>query len=206
MDTELRKEIWNVYGIWAFWVGIAFFFVYPASNWITSQRNVTYPLYLDAELDIPLIAEFFWVYISMYFLFLLPPFFLNTIQLKSLGKQLVLATIVSGIIFLLIPTELGFERIKPDDMFYSNLFMQLFAIDLPHNLVPSLHIVFSAIISFALLAGIKNMIAKMSVWLWLGLLCLSTLLVHQHHLLDVISGLLVAALFYLYFNKGEKHV
>jgi len=31
-------------------------------------------------------------------------------------------------------------------------------------------------------------------------------LVHQHHLLDVITGLLIAALFRIYYKKGEKHV
>ena len=206
MATLSKKEIWKTYGYWAFWVGVAFFSVYPTCNWLTSQRNVTYPLYVDMELSIPLIPEFFWLYMSMYALFLLPPFFLNTAQLKILGKQLIMATIASGIIFLLIPTELGFERIEPIDHFYSSLYAQLFTIDLPHNLVPSLHIVFSAIIVFALLEGMENIAARIVIWLWLILLCLSTLLVHQHHLLDVITGLLIAALFRIYYKKGEKHV
>jgi len=206
MQTAAKKEVWKVYGIWAFWVGIAFFAIYPTCNWLTSQRTATYPLYIDAELEIPLIAEFFWIYMSMYVLFLLPPFLLNTRQLKSLGKQLVLATFVSGIIFLLIPTELGFQRVQPDNLFYSQLFSQLFTIDLPHNLVPSLHIVFSAIICFALLEGIAHKSWKLIVWLWLALLCASTLFVHQHHMLDVFSGLLIAVIFKLYFKKGNSHV
>lgn len=205
MTTISRQDIWKTYGYWAFWVGVAFFSVYPTCNWLTSLREVTYPLYVDMELSIPLVPEFFWLYMSMYVLFLLPPFFLNTVQLKSLGKQLILATITSGIIFLLIPTQLGFERIRPDDPFYSSLYAQLFTIDLPHNLVPSLHVIFSAIIVFALLYGMKNNVAKILTWVWLALLCLSTLLVHQHHLLDVITGLLIAVFFRIYYKNGEKH-
>lgn len=205
MHTVLQKKTWKTYSYWAFWVGVAFFSVYPTCNWLTSQRAVAYPLYINKELSIPLVPEFIWLYMSMYILFLLPPFFLDNIQLKLLGKQLILATISSGIIFLLIPTILGFERIQPDDPFYSSLYAQLFTIDLPHNLVPSLHVVFSAIIVFSLLQGMKKSSSKILTWMWLILLCLSTLLVHQHHLLDVIAGLLIAVFFRTYYKKGEKY-
>lgn len=206
MATALSKEIWKTYGFWALWVGVAFFSVYPTCNWLSSQRTETYPLYIDLELTIPLVPEFFWLYMSMYVLFFLPPFFLNTDQLKRLGKQLIGATIVSGVIFLLIPTSLGFERVKPEDPFYSSLYEQLFSIDLPHNLVPSLHVIFSAIIVFAIVEGMNKKAAKVCTWVWLFLLCLSTLLVHQHHVLDVITGLLIAVLFRTYYNFGDsKH-
>ena len=36
------KLIWKTYGIWALWVGIAFFSIYPTCNWLTSQRSNTY--------------------------------------------------------------------------------------------------------------------------------------------------------------------
>jgi len=206
MDAVNNKESWKVFGVWALWVGIAFFSVYPTCNWLTSKRSVTYALYHDAELSIPFIPQFFWVYISMYILFLLPPFLLNSIQLKSLGKQLVLATVFCGVIFLLLPSELGFERISLDDALYGSLFAQLFTIDLPHNLVPSLHVVFSAIIALSIAQGIDKPVVRLILWVWLALLCLSTLLVHQHHLLDVASGLLIAFAFNLYFKKGRRHV
>lgn len=195
-----------MYGIWALWVGIAFFSVYPTCNWLTAQRNETYPLYLQSELNIPLVPEFFWIYMSMYGLFLLPPFVLNPEQLKRLGKQLVAVTILSGILFLLIPTQLGFVRVEPQEPFYQGLFERLFTIDLPHNLVPSLHIVFSTVITLAVLEGIGRSSIKLALLLWLGLLCLSTLLVHQHHLLDVFSGLLIAVLSYYYYLPRKSYV
>lgn len=206
MKAKINKEVWKVYGIWALWVGIAFFSVYPTCNWLTAQRNETYPLYLQSELNIPLVPEFFWIYMSMYGLFLLPPFVLNPEQLKRLGKQLVAVTILSGILFLLIPTQLGFVRVEPQEPFYQGLFERLFTIDLPHNLVPSLHIVFSTVITLAVLEGIGRSSIKLALLLWLGLLCLSTLLVHQHHLLDVFSGLLIAVLSYYYYLPRKSYV
>ena len=143
---------------------------------------------------------------SMYILFLLPPFLLDASHLKSLGKQLVLSTVLAGMIFLLLPSQLGFERISLDDALYGGLFAQLFTIDLPHNLVPSLHVIFSAIIALSISEGIDKPVARLLLWVWLASLCLSTLLVHQHHLLDVATGLLIAFAFNRYFKKGQRHV
>jgi len=200
-----RATAWKTYGVWSLWVGIAFFSVYPTCNWLTSLRESAYPLYTDWELDLPFIPEFIWAYLSMYVLFLAPPFFLNSGQLKPLGIQLVSATIISGGIFLLIPSQLGFERVIPADAFYAVLYSQMFSIDLPHNMVPSLHVVFSSLILFALSKGVQHTWLK-GIWLtWLCLICLSTVFVHQHHLLDIISGLFVSGLVYMVIER-KPHV
>ena len=193
-----------MYGFWAFWVGVAFFAIYPTCNWLTSQRACSWALYWDPELQLPFVPGFFWIYVSMYVLFLMPPFFLNVAQLSALGKQLIAATVVSGLIFLLIPTHLGFGRELPQNPFYSALYANLFSIDLPHNMVPSLHIVFSAIILLSIIDASANLIAKYFWWIWLGLICASTLLVHQHHLLDVGTGLLLALVVNRYLPKRER--
>jgi membrane-associated phospholipid phosphatase len=190
---------------WFFWVSIAFFSVYPSCNWITAQRAPALQLYVEPELAIPFIPAFIWVYLTLYLLFFLPPFFLGPASLKTLGKQLVCATVSCGIIFLLLPADLGFERTVPDDPFYGSLFTNMFAVDLPHNLVPSLHVTFSALILFSLIDASVLFAAKLALSAWLILICLSTLLVHQHHLLDVAAGLLVARLFYYVIGKGERH-
>ncbi len=203
MQLETKTAVWKTYGYWAFWVGIAFFAVYPTCNWLTANRSTTYPLYLDSELAVPLIPDFFWIYISMYILFLLPPFFLRVPQLNKLGKQLISGILLSAIFFLLLPAELGFIRVSPDNPFYAGIFSSLFLIDLPHNLVPSLHVIFTALIIFALLEATISIYLKYVLWTWLTLVCISTLLVHQHHILDIIIGLMIAVFFRNYF-KGEK--
>lgn len=205
MITSTKKESWKTFGFWAIWVGLAFFSVYPTCNWLTSQRTEAYPLFIESELAIPFVPEFFWVYSSMYVLFFTPPFFLRSDQLTRLGKTLVTATIASGIIYIFIPTQLGFERIRPDDPLYNRFFSDMFSLDLPHNLVPSLHVVYSTIIILAILENMRSFVSKSIFLGWLILLCLSTLLVHQHHLLDVITGLFIAVLIRKYYGKGEKY-
>lgn len=188
------RDVWKAYGVWAFWVGVAFFAVYPTCNWLTSQRTPVLTLYLEPELSVPFVPEFVWVYVSMYVLFLTPPLVLDASRLRSLGKQLVAATLFSGAVFLLLPAKLGFTRAAPTDAFYGSFFTHIFKVDLPYNMVPSLHVVFSALFLFAVLDASSTLLVKSFLWGWLILMCVSTLLVHQHHLLDVIAGLAVASL------------
>jgi hypothetical protein len=178
----------TIYLYWAFWVGVAFFSVYPSANWLTSQRNDLLPLYFPGELALPFVPQLIWIYLSMYVLFLLPPFFLTSEELPHLGKQLIAGTIICGTIFLLFPASLGFDRVLPDTPPYDQLFAVIFQLDHPHNLVPSLHVVFSACIILAVSSKLKTWASGL-LMIWLIAILASTLLIHQHHLLDVAAGL-----------------
>lgn len=204
-DSPMTQDAWRTYGYWAFWVGIAFFGIYPTSNWLTSLRAGTYALYIPAELNIPFWPEFIWLYLSMYVLFAFPPFFLGTQRLQALGKQLVIATALCGLAFLVFPAHLGFERVIPDAGLYRPIFQNLFTIDQPHNMAPSLHIVFSSMILLALLDVTRRQPLRLLWWIWLVLVCASTLLVHQHHLIDVITGLLLTLLMRTWIKPKEHH-
>lgn len=186
------KDVWKTYGYWVFLISLAFFPTYPFCNWFTSQRTHTLGLYLLSELEIPLIPGFIWVYLSMYILFLAPPFFLNVLELQALGKRLLAGTLLASLAFLVIPSHLGFARVIPADPFYETIFKGLFVVDQPHNMVPSLHVIFSSLIVFALRDAAKARIFRAAWSGWLILIVVSTLLVHQHHLLDGVTGLAVA--------------
>jgi membrane-associated phospholipid phosphatase len=200
------RSAWRTYAFWFLWVSIAFFTVYPFCNWVTAKRDATFSLYFAQELAIPFVPEFVWIYLSLYLIFLLPPFFLKAEHMNALGRQLIGATLFCGAVFLLMPARLGFDRIVPEDPFYSALFARIFEVDLPHNLVPSLHVAFSALILITVLAYVQSRIAKSILGVWLVLICSSTVLVHQHHLIDVITGLLVAVALYHFIGKSKRHV
>lgn len=200
------KEVWKTYGYWGFLVSIAFFSVYPTCNWFGATKALTtHHLYCDIELNVPFVPAFYWFYMSLYVLFILPPFFLKVSELKTLGKRIVIATIISGVIFIVFPTSLGFERVVPEG-FYANLFNVIFSLDLPHNLVPSLHVVYSAFILIAVAFATQNIFLKGVFISWLGLISLSTLLVHQHHIFDVVSAFFLVWITANYFIKGKYHV
>jgi len=177
----------RVYLRWAGWAGVAFFAVYPATNWLASQRALTLQLYVPLELGVPFIPQFIWLYVSMYVLFLAPLFVLPAGCMPALGRQLVAGTLISGLLFLLLPARLGFERVVPADPLYAAMYAMIFRLDQPYNLVPSLHLVFSGAIALAC-AQVAPPGLRAGLLVWLAAIALSTLLVHQHHLLDVVAA------------------
>ncbi|UYZ83614.1 hypothetical protein MTZ49_13595 [Entomomonas sp. E2T0] len=186
--------------MWGTLVGIAFFGLYPLLNWYASERQHTFGLYLPFELQIPFVASFIWPYFSMYLVLLIPVFVLNTTALKRLAIELIIATIIAAFIFLLIPCHLGFTRTIPEQPLYHLLYSQLFNLDHPYNLVPSLHVVYSATIVFIITANTKKYLSYL-FYLWLIGLTSSTILVHQHHLLDVITGFSLSLLVHMIIGR-----
>jgi membrane-associated phospholipid phosphatase len=180
----------RTYLSWSFWVGVAFFGVYPTMNWVTSLRARPWHLYLPAELAIPFVPQFVWAYLSMYVLFALPLFVLPKERMPILGRQLIAGSLVSAALFLLLPAELGFPREVPAAAPYGAIFAGIFGVDRPYNLVPSLHVIFSTAIALAC-ADVLRPPARAALLAWLAVIVASTVLVHQHHLIDVAAALAV---------------
>lgn len=189
--------------LWGGLVGLAFFSVYPTMNWLTGLRDHQYSLFIEPELRVPFVPAFIWFYLSMYILFILPPFFLSPDSLRRLAKELILATGLAGVVFLIMPARLGFPRILPADSFHRTVFEKLFAIDQPFNLVPSLHVVYSTAIVLAIFAQASTTTRSL-LTAWLALIVASTILVHQHHLIDIFAGLALALM--MRFHWKEKNV
>lgn len=189
----------RTYLLWSFRAGVAFFAVYPAMNWLTSRRTPLH-LYLTGELAIPFVPWFIWPYLSMYALFVLPLFFIPAERMPALGKQLIAGCLVSAVLFLLFPAELGFARQVPKS--YGAIYAGMFDIDRPYNLVPSLHVIWSALIALACI-DFARIPLKIALFAWLCVVVASTVLVHQHHLIDVIAAL--AIVFFLRRQYEVRH-
>jgi membrane-associated phospholipid phosphatase len=179
----------RTYLLWSSLVGIVFFAVYPTMNWLTSLRSAPLHLYLDAELAIPFVPEFIWPYLSMYALFAIPPFLIPAERMPALGRQLIAGCLVSAICFLILPAELGFVRELPRAP-YTTIYANVFSVDRPFNLVPSLHVIFSTAIALAC-ADFARPAARLALLIWLAVIVASTVLVHQHHLLDLAAALAI---------------
>jgi membrane-associated phospholipid phosphatase len=176
-------------------LNLLFFLVYGGLNLLTSLRSQRFHLYMDWELRIPFWPEMILGYASLLVLFLLPPFALSAAALNRLARRFVIATLIAAVAFLLFPAQLGFERPEPPGV-YGPVYRLLYALDFPHNLVPSLHVAYSTL-TLAALGSVSSAWLRSLLALWLGVICLSTLLVHQHHLLDVAGGLALGAWLHL---------
>lgn len=166
-----------------------FFPIYFGAGHLANTRE-TVGLYWSWERDIPLIPWMIWPYLTLFSLFQLPLFHMSAKQISALSHQSTATLVIAGMAFLLLPAHLGFPPIVVEDL-HQPIFGLLSIVDTPHNLAPSLHVTFSALILLGCAAQTSPNLAW-SYRFWLLLLSISTVFVHQHHIFDVISGLALA--------------
>jgi membrane-associated phospholipid phosphatase len=171
------------------WFGI----VYAGSDWLTARRAFHLRVDLSLESHLPLIPAFIVVYMSIYALFLAAPFVLRTqSEIQALAITQTIVILIGGIGFLLIPATLAF--VTPDDLqlgAWKGLFRFADRLNLDYNLVPSLHVALSiSCLEFFALHTTAS--GRILLRLWGLLIALSTLFTHQHHLLDAVTGYLIA--------------
>ena len=149
---------------------------------------------------IPLVPEFIFVYFSFFPFLLLPLWLVQQPVLSALGKRQIAGTLICGLVFVLFPANLAFERVIPDAEPYRSIFSAMFFVDKPHNLLPSLHIVYTALTCLAICQcqwprkwSAGRALLCVAVVVWSIAICASTMLVHQHHVLDVVTALVLVA-------------
>ena len=174
-------------------VSLWFALVFAGADWFTAQRALRVRVHLDTELHIPLIPSFTLVYMSIYVLFFAVPFVLRTRrEIITLAFTQALAISLAGICFLLIPAQLAYAPATDLQLgVWKDLFHFADRLNLDYNLVPSLHVALSVICIelFAIHAGWNE---KVLLRAWGVLIAASTLFTHQHHLLDALTGYLLA--------------
>jgi membrane-associated phospholipid phosphatase len=164
--------------------------VYHGANWLTEQRTFRVRVHLDAELAIPLMPPFILAYLSMDFVFLPAPFILRSRRaLEALAIALAAITAVAGVCFVLLPAQLAYPAYETGA--WTPLFVFAREVALPYNLVPSLHVGMSCL-CLAAYADHCGRAGKLLLGAWATVIAASTLLTHQHHLLDVATGLALA--------------
>lgn len=177
--------------------GATFVIVYSGCNHLASLREDVPTLMFEWERHTPFVKELVVPYWSLD-LFFCGAFFLCTskVELNLLTKRLIAVTIASGLFFWLYPLQLGFARPEPSG-WTAPFFHALYFNDKPFNLAPSLHISLRSLVWVFYGAHLTGWMRR-AVKTWFILIGVSTLLVWQHHLVDVaggfVMGWLIAAL------------
>lgn len=169
-------------------IGILWFLlVYVGCDTITAHRTLRVRIHLAAELNLPFVPETVLIYMSIYLLFLAAPFILRQrLEFLVLAITLNLVILISGICFLLLPAQLAFA--PPANLgAFPALFRFADRLNLTYNLVPSLHVALS-VTCLAVFARRASRMGKILLWSWAVAIAISTLLTHQHHILDAITG------------------
>lgn len=174
-----------------------FSLIFYGTDIITGTMAKKHKIYFDWELNIPFIPAAFIPYFGIFALPATIPFTVKQRnKLYFLALRLVIAIIVAGVVFLLIPSKLGYMPRQLSPGFES--FVQ--AVAGKNNLIPSLHVCLTFIICHSIFPG-SGKAGRFLIYLTMILLPLSTILTHQHHVIDVITGLLLAMMIIIYLPK-----
>jgi membrane-associated phospholipid phosphatase len=170
-----------------------FVLVYGGMDALTARRSFRVPVHFPAELAIPFVPAMTLFYMSIYLLFWMAPFVLRTRrEFRALVLTLAFAILVGGIGFLLFPADLAFAQPREEELgIWAGMFHLADKMNLTYNLLPSLHVAF-AVICVAIFSARAPVAGKVLLWIWATMVAASTVLIHQHHLLDVATGWLLA--------------
>jgi membrane-associated phospholipid phosphatase len=179
-----------------------FLAVYGAGNALADWRTSTATCFFAWELRIPFVAWTIVPYLSIDLFFVVSFFLFDTTEgLATHSRRLALATAVAGASFVLFPLTTAYPR-PAIEGWTEPLFAGLWRFDRPHNLAPSLHVAFLAIL-WPVYARRTRGIARRAVDLWFALVAASTLLTWQHHVIDVATGAALAAVCFFAFPDAR---
>lgn len=190
--------------VWMLYMGILFFLLYGATN---QYAGITAPhpsLWMAWEKQIPFIEAFIVPYMSSDVMFVIAFFMPYTrLELRVLAARVLFIVMLSCLIFVLFPLQFAFE--KPEVAYFALLFGMLEA-DLPYNQLPSLHISFAIVLWASMRTHFKHRWLKIVTALWLWLIVLSTLVVYQHHFVDLPTGALVGLVALYVFSDQKESI
>ena len=170
---------------------LAFTLLYGGSAWLGDGFTHHYRLYFEWERHIPLVPAASFVYLSVFLTYLpvmcqLP----SARALRPVAWTLLAEQLVAALCFLILPLEDGFPPAPPQPGISGQAWRLAGALALRHNYLPSLHVALAT--TAALVMGRAQ--GRPNLWMlcWAAAIAVSTLLIHQHHLADVVAGGLLA--------------
>ncbi len=188
--------------VWMLYLGVMFFLLYGSANQLALLTAPHPSIVFDFEHSLPFVEVFIIPYMSSDLLFVIAFLLPYTrLELRILAVRVFLIILFSVAIFVLFPLQFSFE--KPAIESYIFLFTAL-QTDLPFNQLPSLHVSFAIVLWYSMRDKINSIFIKSTLFVWFGLVILSTLLVYQHHFIDIPTGAIVGlAVIYLIPKESE---
>lgn len=192
--------------LWAIGASASFLCVYCFCNWIASLHTGVPGLYFRWELWFPLVPLMIFPYLSEDIFFFFSPFVCrDRDEMQRHGVRLVLALLIAAVFFLLFPLKIGWPR-EPVSGINGLLFILERTLDRPYNLVPSLHLAFLVLLWVVYSRRTRGAL-RMAIQGWFVLIAISTVLTRQHHLIDVVTGLMLGWLcLYLVPDRPDQRI
>ncbi|WP_143543698.1 phosphatase PAP2/dual specificity phosphatase family protein [Rhodopirellula sp. MGV] len=191
---------WTEAGAVALVTSALFLVFYGGAAYLTSFRQDVGTWYYEWEQIIPFVPIMIVPYMSIDAFFIAAPFFCSSrSELRVLGKRLSAIVFVAAACFLIYPLELAVQRPQPTGLF-GDIYTWFTAMDRPFNLCPSMHIALRTVLAVHYGKHCRGL-TRIAMNIWFFLIGCSTLLLYQHHFIDVLGGFILAT-FVMYVFDG----
>jgi len=178
---------WRVYLLCTLWLTIEWIVVYAGANWITGLHEYRVNLHTALDAQIPFVPATAIIYLSLFPMLWLSALVLHTPQqIQSFARAIGVLIAISGLGFLVVPAQQLYEVQSGPG---TNGFAFLLAdwINLTYNSLPSLHVGMAVVCAY-FYSSLTSRTAAVGWWAWATAIALSTLLTHQHYIVDVATG------------------
>jgi membrane-associated phospholipid phosphatase len=183
-------------------LSLLFVAVYGACNLVTDVRGNAGRFYFEWERGIPFVTWMIVPYMSIDLFFIAAPFFCRTDRaLRTFGARVALAIVIAGVFFLIVPMQFAFVRPVVGG-WLGFVFNDFLRVDYPFNEFPSLHIALSIILA-ELYGRWVGGVWKWAAYTGFGVIGASTVFVYQHHVIDVLGGIGLAAIVF-YVTREDR--
>ena len=192
---QINSPAWR--GRWGvLWValifGAGFMALWTGSHEISDLRGVRYPLYFDWETRIPFQKWALAIYLPHdAIVILLAVFFRNWREATPYFGTLLVQTAIAVPFFLLVPIEPGYQNEMATGVWGTYGFEMIGMKNISQwNHMPSLHVSFVFIIATV----VGQRFGPVGWWIgmaWAVLVSMTTMLVHEHHVICVVGGLIL---------------
>ncbi len=174
---------------------VVFMVVYNFCTWYASSLDHIPSFTFDFEKSIPFVPWSIIPYMAGGLFFCLVFFSCkDKYQLKILTWRMLFVIITAGIFFITIPLRFSFPKPEVSHALLRMPFSFLKTFDSPFNQSPSLHIAF-AFIFWSVFKDLSKW--RIFLMIWLILLGISTLTTYQHHMMDILTGAILAHLSFI---------
>lgn len=186
--------------------GISWVLLAILSYQVLNRIGRDYLIDISTEFDqaIPLVPAFVIPYLSfipIVFVFVPAMALRSSLVFRSYTLSIFVAQMILNVLYVLVPATVLRPTIESNDIFSTLLRDMVWQLDEPVNTFPSNHVTLS-VIAILTLASLKlGHWWVLPLQLWLGLVCISTLLVYQHVVLDLIAGVAIGIAVYLAISK-----
>ncbi|WP_346880919.1 phosphatase PAP2 family protein [uncultured Algibacter sp.] len=183
---------------------ILFGIIYNFNAWYASTLAYVPSFVFSFEKRIPFIPLTVIPYLTSG-LFFVSVFFCckNNTQLVTLFKRMALIIIVAGVCYILFPLKFSLTKPDTNNLLFQFLFQFIKNTDSPYNEAPSLHIAF-AFVFWTVFKELRKKWRNLFA-IWFLLLGLSTLTTYQHHVIDILTGAILAQISFIVFPSQQNN-